>query len=476
MASSVPDEEEEEQPLRVVAVTERGGGYQAVPTNASHYAGDESEVEVPRQDLSQLWALTLAVGVNVLLTLLVLVAVVVWWVWPALVGSPPCSLTLFASPSESPIATSSVSLYSRYREVCEANGVNVVWNRGDGGFVDATPPRNWTVNAATFAQSLPGCPDSTALLRAVALGQRKPLEGYDFAQDNLTGTPTDDSSYIPRLKLTVEWSRSYFAPHQCSPLWYTPDEICDVLHSYAYVLFLGDSMFRHVLQALFMLLTQDLQYGGIPRMSRQVGLYDFCRCDGQFSENALCRTYEQNNMFDLRDSRTYGVCTPRLGSPFQLGYELRYGGFSLPSNWDNAFCSADVRPRIIVVNGGVHYQYEIEKIKTTLLYPLFDRIQNATVTCAYFIPWRVIYLNSPAQSRVLDIKHPNQRRELVANFNQALIRELATLNVTVLDVWNLTRNAATSDGFHYLSDVNLQMAITIVNWLHFINDTWQAES
>ena len=370
----------------------------------------------------------------------------------------------------------SLSLYAPFAAVCEASGVNVVWNRGDGAHAEAVPLRPWSVSAATFAHSLPACTDSTQLLQAVALGQRKPLDGHHFTRlnlssFNLTNLTAIDTATVQRYRAAVEWDRSYFEPYQCSPAWRTADDICDVLHSFAYVLFIGDSLLRHISQALFMLLTRDLQYGGLPRMSRQVGLYDTCRCDGQFSENDVCRRYEDWNMFSVRDPRVYGVCSRRINSSFIFGFEERRGGLAnMPGYWDSTFCSADTRPRLMLLNGAVHYSYDIDSINSKLLVPLFERLRSATASCAYPITWRILFLSASAQSRVLDHKYPHQTREKSFAFNRRLASYLATMNITMVDVWNMTQNAATSDGFHFLSDVNLQLANAVVNMLHFVSN------
>lgn len=233
-------------------------------------------------------------------------------------------------------------------------------------------------------------------------------------------------------------------------------------------MFVGDSLLRHVTQALFMLLTEDLQYGALPRMSRMAGLHDTCRCDGQFSEDLRCRHYEHQNMFDVRDPRVYGVCSHMVDSSFSFGFALHYGGFQLPAHFDSLFCSADPRPRIVFANAGVHYQYNVDKVNATFLHPLVQHIQNATASCPHPIKWRLVIMSASAQSRMLDINYPNQRRENTLNYNGLIAPLLDSYHIDVLDVWNLTLNAATSDGFHYLSDVNLLIANTVVNLLDII--------
>lgn len=45
--------------------------------------------------------------------------------------------------------------------------------------------------------------------------------------------------------------------------WFTTDEICDILSRFEKVIVVGDSMMRHVVGALNVLLRQDLGYGAV---------------------------------------------------------------------------------------------------------------------------------------------------------------------------------------------------------------------
>ena len=73
-----------------------------------------------------------------------------------------------------------------------------------------------------------------------------------------------------------------------------------------------------------------------------------------------------------------------------------------------------------------------------------------------------------AQSTALDDSFPNQSRNNVLIFNSE-IKELFIFagmtpgrDVVFLDWWNLTKDAQSSDGLHYLSDVNLAKAAQLI--------------
>jgi hypothetical protein len=44
------------------------------------------------------------------------------------------------------------------------------------------------------------------------------------------------------------------------------------------------------------------------------------------------------------------------------------------------------------------------------------------------------------------------------------------MNVTEWHVWNLTKDAQTSDGFHFLSDVNIMKAFLLLHVAHLLKE------
>lgn len=52
-------------------------------------------------------------------------------------------------------------------------------------------------------------------------------------------------------------------PRDCDMRWYATEEICDILSRFEKVIVVGDSMMRHVVGAMNVLLRQDLGYGGV---------------------------------------------------------------------------------------------------------------------------------------------------------------------------------------------------------------------
>lgn len=54
-----------------------------------------------------------------------------------------------------------------------------------------------------------------------------------------------------------------YIPRGCDMRWFTTEEICEVLGRFDKVVFLGDSMIRHIVGALNVFLRKDLGYGAV---------------------------------------------------------------------------------------------------------------------------------------------------------------------------------------------------------------------
>ena len=85
---------------------------------------------------------------------------------------------------------------------------------------------------------------------------------------------------------------------------------------------------------------------------------------------------------------------------------------------------------------------------------------------------KVIFVGLHAQSRILDEHYPHQSRENAIRFNQNIsayfrdpvqIEKYYTNKIIEVDPWNLTADAQSSDGLHFLSDVNVVEANHILN-------------
>ena len=205
-----------------------------------------------------------------------------------------------------------------------------------------------------------------------------------------------------------------------------------------------------------MILRNDYEYGALPLMVEDPEVYDKCRCDGQFAENDLCRV---GHLCSFIDNRQYGLCLGSRINPFALIYDEH----SL--RWNDGMCPRDGRPIFIMLGGGSHHSSDAKATINGVIRPIMEEVKQAATACPH-VKLHVAWIGLGAQSRSLDELYPHQRREKVAAFNEAVSAFWsAEYDAPHLDVWNLTRNAPSSDYYHYLSDVNALKAMYLMNLL-----------
>jgi hypothetical protein len=78
----------------------------------------------------------------------------------------------------------------------------------------------------------PTCNDRVSVLRAMSSG----------------GRIGKDAPYLPR---------------GCDMSWFTTKQVCEILGRYSQVVLVGDSMLRHIMGAMSILIREDLGYGGV---------------------------------------------------------------------------------------------------------------------------------------------------------------------------------------------------------------------
>jgi len=173
--------------------------------------------------------------------------------------SMPDNLT---SLTESHSPTSFIRLYNEYRHVCST--FNIILQRHEGINLNESLKysRDWSLNAGLVHDFL------------------------DIHQHNHTAR---NSRPLCKSAEEVSYSMSLSVKdHPCTISWFDPATICHVLDKFSLVVIFGDSLTRHFIQTLMMLLRSDFRFGGIP-LHQGNELYENCGCDGQFSGAVMCR-------------------------------------------------------------------------------------------------------------------------------------------------------------------------------------------
>jgi hypothetical protein len=189
-----------------------------------------------------------------------------------------------------------------------------------------------------------------------------------------------------------------------------------------------------------------------------------CRCDGQFSEALICRKL--------------AVTNPDVAT------EAEIGEHNVTYTLTNRDCRDDGSPHVFWLQGGAHFKSSSQTAMTQWFGPEILRIRERHKRhgCPGSPVIFVSGLNS--QSRSLDKHYEWQSRENAASFNEELANHLADWvdtgpfskdKIFMVDFMNLTMDAPTSDGYHYLTDVNTVKADVFIALVDMVYREWQEQ-
>eukprot|EP00040_Diaphanoeca_grandis_P025967 m.144645 g.144645 ORF g.144645 m.144645 type:complete len:601 (+) comp30386_c0_seq2:233-2035(+) len=332
--------------------------------------------------------------------------------------------------------------------VCAQPEMNKVALRGDGHGVDQVVVRPWTITTASFPLAVVGSSDSPEVQQCATMAE------VLFAVEN------GKRRWVDEVYHGNDTCQSIFEPAKCNLPDYSKALACGVISRYERIIMIGDSHTRHHYQGLLMTMAQDFAFGACMTSSK------LCICDGQFSESKKCRSVK----YDI-----YGQSCPHLCGDFGRSFveyiswtsrAIDEDGNAVVSTADydwSHLCSDDLRPRFVWLQGGLHYGLNSMSAFEKVLTPTVETIRRVQHECDHNVDVHIVWSGVGTQSRVLDEKYHNQRRENAFIFNKEMAEYAAAMQVPSVNFLNLTADAQTSDGNHYLSDVNVAKAHVLLS-------------
>jgi hypothetical protein len=273
----------------------------------------------------------------------------------------------------------------------------------------------------------------------------------------------DDDENSNKTSVEKQAYQSFFVPYKCDVPPLTSSEMCQIFSSFQHVVSWGDSLSRHMHMGFMMGLKHDFCSGG--HISNSMSTYANCKCDGQFSEHAICREYSPL-FWKFDNSHELGVCSQQapfhLSQPDTRAFHEHGPQVIEDIPWKDIDCDDEnYRGLLYITEAGPHQNFVMPAVTRKFGYMFKDpRLQ----ACIDKGKAHVIWIQAGAQSRAMDNLYPRQSRECTRVFNEEMASWFHTngVNVTVLNFWNLTADAQTSDGFHNLLDVNLMKAFYVL--------------
>jgi len=242
---------------------------------------------------------------------------------------------------------------------------------------------------------------------------------------------------------------STFIPAECDLLAMSPQDMCNTINKFSTVALTGDSLSRHVRSGLLTGLSNDLVGGNIVDDKEEGAV---CRCDGAYSEFYKCRGPVWSDENGVRDIIPYhvGLC-PHLDTKDQVTVQWR--------EWVDLTeyeCKAEdsEKPYLLILNGGLHYNVDAKETYTKFIKKKLQNVKNCVDSGReVYVIWNSMSL----QAQVMDQWYFRQSMKIVIEFNEemeTILSQNGVHGVALVDWTSFTKEAQTSDGVHYLGQVN----------------------
>ena len=144
-----------------------------------------------------------------------------------------------------------------------------------------------------------------------------------------------------------------------------------------------------------------------------------------------------------------------------------------PSPFSRTCGSLDGKAYMFAVQGAAHHMTNATTVITTWLHRDISAVRGWFKECPESL--LIVYTGATVCVEAVEKLFPHQNREKVRAYNDHIRNWLHATHPSVifLDPYNITLNAVsdpvsprTSDGFHFLSDVNVLQANVLLNLMH----------
>lgn len=252
----------------------------------------------------------------------------------------------------------------------------------------------------------------------------------------------------------------------CSIHWYNSSEACDLLQrSDRYIVGIGDSLMRHLLQAIYTILSGNFKHGGMMHWELCPNDVLACTCDVAFTDwggGERCRDHSM-----ARYAGPQSAICPNWRKPYLQPW-LDWAtakSFSRPLLSsilkDNTFVPQFFDGRaLVLVNPALHESFNSE----LLLSHIYDAAYDVTQSTGQDVVMLPVTMPAPQLNKP-ERFWAKQGPEAVNRWNSILKSWAAQRHLDVFDTHAVTLNASSYDGTHFASSVNVLLAQVLLNYI-----------
>ncbi|KAI9784233.1 MAG: hypothetical protein M1816_000905 [Peltula sp. TS41687] len=261
-----------------------------------------------------------------------------------------------------------------------------------------------------------------------------------------------------------------YMPRDCDMRWFTTEEICEILSRFHKVIVVGDSMMRHVIGSLNVLMRKDLGYGAVTDWNFSPEERKDCFCNQQFN----VKTCSIQGIFKtadvIKNDPESFAC--KLGTVDVMIEQMIK--FPIPKEEMDRFKEAvgntkPTKPIAFIFGHGLWNDLDLQATVDWL-----DAILDATRSQLPYLSehhafWpRLFVTPNAAGPQKPDEWIVTQGNKALMLFEESVKVEAGRRGVEHLGTWNMTIQANKYDGVHVDLRGNLVKAMMIVNWLNLL--------
>ncbi|KIW13247.1 hypothetical protein PV08_08434 [Exophiala spinifera] len=274
--------------------------------------------------------------------------------------------------------------------------------------------------------------------------------------------------------------RPYF-PLGCDIRWFTTEEACQILSRFEKVIVIGDSMMRHVVGAMNVLLRRDLGYGAVTNWNFNEEELRDCFCNHQMDVKSCSVQGIFSTSSVLEHDPSSLACPPNQPVDLVIEMMLKY-----PLDPEELARFRDLlsprkphKPYAFVFGHGLWNDLDLKASMHWLDGILEETIKQSPYYTRYasgsgppFWP-RLFVTPNAAGPQKPDQWLVSQGNKALMVFEESVHVEAGKRGVETLGTWNMSIQATKYDGVHLDLKGNLIKAMGVLNWLSMLDiDAW----
>lgn len=262
-----------------------------------------------------------------------------------------------------------------------------------------------------------------------------------------------------------------YMPRGCDMRWFTTEEICEILGRFEKVIFLGDSMMRHVVGSINVLVRKNLGYGAVTDWNFTPQEREDCFCNSQFNVKA-CSMQGIFKTGDVIRNDPSSVTCP--AGTFDVTIEQMIK-FPIPQGEIDRFKGLlgsikPAKPYAFVLGHGLWNDLELQATVDWLEQIMAVTTEQLPYLGAPGAFWpRLMVTPNAAGKDKPDEWVLTQGNKALTIFEESVAVEAGRRGVEHLGTWNMSIQATKYDGVHLDLKGNLVKAMMVLNWLNLLD-------